>query len=350
MNDRKKQVGSLIFMLVLVALTFYFLFRNQDMYKLLGIIKEADPFYLCLGLFVMLLFLSSEAFSIWLMMKSLSFQFSFFKCLKYAFIGFFYCSITPTASGGPPMQVYYMKKDGAEISASFLAILIITVSYQIGSSILGLFMFLLRRAMILETIGLLKYFLLYGIIVNLILVTIFISLAFYKSLLHRLLFGAVRVLAKLKVIKKPDATKKKIEFQLEEYKNGLDYIKTHSRVLLFVFLSTVVQILSRLSVPFIVYKSFGLTGYHYLDILALQSILALAVDSLPLPGAIGAAESSFLLINRAIFGANFLFSAMLLSRGINFYAFLMISGIVAMVAHLSLSRRFVRKRDKLGNN
>lgn len=345
MKVNKKQVGSLIFMLALIALTFYYLFRNQDLYNLLPIIKEANPLYLGMGLLAMLLFLSFEALGIWLVVNSLTNRFSFFKCLKYAFIGFFYCSVTPTASGGAPMQVYYMKKDGTEISSSILVILIITVSYQIASLLIGLFMFVSRSSMIAETVGVLKYFVLYGVLFNLILVLIFISLAFYKKFLHRLLNGMVRVFAKLKVIKKPDAMKQKIASQLEDYQRGLLYMKSHLRILLLVLMTTILQILSRLSVPFMVYKSFGLTGYNYFDILALQSILSLAVDSLPLPGAIGAAESSFMIINQAIFGSTFVFSAMLLSRGISFYAFLIITGIVAVGAQFSFRRNVFVRRD-----
>lgn len=99
--------------------------------------------------------------------------------------------------------------------------------------------------------------------------------------------------------------KQKVASQLNDYQNGLMYKKSHLRILLLTLISTVLQILSRLSVPFMVYKSFALTGYHYLDLLVLQSILSLAVDSLPLPGAIGVAESSFMIINQAIFGSTY---------------------------------------------
>jgi uncharacterized protein (TIRG00374 family) len=194
--------------------------------------------------------------------------------------------------------------------------------------------------MITETIGLLKFFVLYGVLVNLFLIIAFVSISFHKKLLQRLLNGAIRFLAKLKVIKNQNIAIQKVNFQLEEYQKGLYYIKTHSRVLVYVLISTLIQILARLSVAFIVYKSFSLYGYHYLDILAMQSMLALAVDSLPLPGAVGAAESSFLIVNSAIFGANMLFPAMLLSRGINYYAFLIICGCVVLSTQFSLGRRF----------
>ncbi|HML47536.1 MAG TPA: UPF0104 family protein, partial [Clostridia bacterium] len=67
--------------------------------------------------------------------------------------------------------------------------------------------------------------------------------------------------------------------------------------------------------------------------------LALGVEYLPLPGAVGAAEAGFLEVNKRIFGSKHLVPATLLTRGISFYAFLIISGIVSMFAHIALTRR-----------
>lgn len=33
---------------------------------------------------------------------------------QYSFIGFFYSGITPSATGGQPVQLYYMSKDGEQ--------------------------------------------------------------------------------------------------------------------------------------------------------------------------------------------------------------------------------------------
>ena len=102
------------------------------------------------------------------------------------------------------------------------------------------------------------------------------------------------------------------------------------------------QILFQFSVPYFVYKAFGLSAYSYLDILALQTVLTICVSSLPLPGAVGASEGSFLKMFFVIFGQDFVLPAMLLNRGVSFYLFLILSGIVTMAAHFK-----VLKRDRL---
>ena len=179
----------------------------------------------------------------------------------------------------------------------------------------------------------------YGVGINLFLVIVYICAAFHESLLERILSGCIRLLARLRIIKDVDTVLSKTEVQLCEYRKGAEYIKKNPRLLLYVLSTIIVQILSRLSIAYIVYRAFGLKGHSYFDVIALQAMLALAVESLPLPGAVGASETGFLTVNRIIFGSDKLASAMLLSRGISFYVFLLISGAVALGANIADSRR-----------
>ena len=64
-------------------------------------------------------------------LKSLGGESSFAKNLKYSLIGLCFSSITPAASGGQPMQVYYMYKDKVSVANSTLALLINLTSMQI---------------------------------------------------------------------------------------------------------------------------------------------------------------------------------------------------------------------------
>lgn len=337
----------MLFTLLLIGVTFYFLFKNNEMKQMLPVLKEASAVYLIFGLLLMLLFNVSEALAIRVLMKSFSYDLSFGKCLKYAFIGFYYCSITPGASGGQPVQVYYMKRDGIEIGASSLSILIITASYQAGILLIGLVMFFLRPALISESIGTIGYLVVLGAGFNLTLVVFFACVAFQKSFLEQIISGCIRLLVRLKIIKNADASLRKAKIHLAKYQEGAGHLKKNPRILLYTLAILSLQILCRLSVAYAVFQAFGLRGYDYIDILALQTMLALAMEFLPLPGAVGATETGFLAINKLIFGAGTLVPAMLLSRGISYYAFLLISGVVSLAAQIADNGRHARKNGDL---
>ena len=79
----------------------------------------------------MIAYILLEAVNIGRTLKALGEQSKFIKNVKYALIGFFFSSITPAASGGQPMQVYYMHKEKISVANSTLALLINLTSMQI---------------------------------------------------------------------------------------------------------------------------------------------------------------------------------------------------------------------------
>lgn len=70
-------------------------------------------------------------------MKALKQKVSYLKCLGFAFVGFYFSSITPSSSGGQPAQMFYMSKAKINLSYSSLNLLIITVVYQIVMMLYG---------------------------------------------------------------------------------------------------------------------------------------------------------------------------------------------------------------------
>ena len=339
----KRNVWSLLFLLLLVFLTSYYLFRNHEIGKLISTTAQANPYYLAAGLFLMFIFIASEGFGIQVLLNSLNYRRPYLKCLKYSFLGFYYCSITPS-SGGQPVQIYYMTKEGIDFGDSSLCIMLISISYQIGIVLICLFSLLVKFGFIVQNLGAVKYFSILGAIVNILIVGFFISTTFHNGFIEKVISFAIMVMTKLKLVGDPEKKICQIKVQLEKYREGASYIKSNPKVILITLASIILQILTRLSIAYVVYKAFGLHGFSYLDIISLQAFLTLGVEYLPIPGSVGAMEAGFYTVNRIIFGAEKLMPAMLLTRGISFYSFLVISGIVSVLAHISMTRRMSEAR------
>lgn len=56
---------------------------------------------------------------------------SLFRCIQYSFLGFFYSGITPSATGGQPVQLYYMNKDGNKGADSTVVLMTVAVLYKL---------------------------------------------------------------------------------------------------------------------------------------------------------------------------------------------------------------------------
>lgn len=138
-------------------------------------------------------------------------------------------------------------------------------------------------------------------------------------------------LLKLLKIKKIELKKKKIEEGLNQYNESAKFIKEHKTEFIKSILRVYVQIIFFHSIPYFIYRAFGLNTHSFFEIFAMQAILYTTVSSLPLPGAIGVSETLFLKIFGIAFGKNILSSAMLLYRFVSFYLYIVICAIVVII-------------------
>ena len=79
------------------------------------------------------------------------------------------------------------------------------------------------------------------------------------------------------------------------------------------------------------------------QIVALQTMIALAIDVIPVPGGIGFSESCFLVLFDKIFGEQLIIPGMLLSRGITYYVLIVISAIITLIAHLTSGQKQIKE-------
>ncbi|WP_310604772.1 flippase-like domain-containing protein, partial [Anaerosporobacter sp.] len=144
-------------------------------------------------------------------------------------------------------------------------------------------------------------------------------------------------LSKKNFIKDKEGTLEKADTAFSKYNEGAIFLKKHKRIMAIVFSITFVQRIALFLVTYFVYRAFGLSEYGVIDIVALQAIISIAVDMLPLPGGIGASENLFMIIFRKIFGGTLILPGMLLSRGISYYALLIMSAMVTVFVQIRCS-------------
>ncbi len=328
----KKQIFNIAFFVILIVGTMYFLLRDQEISELWNCIISANKFYLFIGLFLMFIFVSSESIIIHYLMNSLSYAVKLIQCLKYSFVGFFVSLITPSSTGGQPAQVYFMKLDDVSVSVSSLVLLVVTIAYKIALFIVGFIMMFANLAFTLEHIKGIEIILIWGIGVNIVVITASLLMIFKQSLAKRLIGKCILFLGKLKLLKNHDAKLKKLIISMYRYEQGAKYLRENKLVFFNTIMISVLQRLAYFAVTFVVYKSFGLKGYSALDIMTLQMLITVAVDNLPLPGGLGASEGIFKIFFLEIFTGVYLTAGLLLSRGLNYYLIVLVGGLVTALA------------------
>lgn len=334
----KNLVKNLIFLLALIGLTFYYLLKDNNITEIFTTIKSVNIFFVAIAILCVFIYMCGEAFNIKRVLSLLGNTVSFWSALKYAFIGFFFSSVTPGASGGQPMQIYYMNKDKISISHSSLSILMELAAFQLVSITIAIISFISNYNFIVTTQKFIKVLIIVGISFNLLMLLFITCSIFSSKLTIKFMNLCFKLISKIKFLNL-DKIQSKFEEQILEYNKGAKFIKSSPIVIIKNILTTFIQISAMYSVPFFVYKSFGFSGFSFFEIYTLQSILSIAVSAIPLPGAVGVSESGFLLLFRTFFPAAVLNSAMLLNRGISFYLYILISGIVVIFAHIISTKK-----------
>lgn len=327
MQKTKKVFKNLIFFLVLMAITFYIILKDQDVTQIFTIFASAKKQFILIAIACMCFYLTCEAINIRRTLKALNETTTLRQCLKYAFIGFFFSSITPAASGGQPMQVYYMHKEDVSVANSTLALLINLTCMQIVTISLALFSVFFQFQHLNHA---LIWLFVIGITLNVSALTLLLVSIFSKRMTNGIIHLTVKL---LKIFRVKDVAKKQERFEKEltKYQGSTAYIKSNLSLILRILLTTYLQYLVFYSISYWVYCAFGLQGHNAFEIITLQSVLYATVSGIPSPGAVGVSEGGFLGIFGNIYPEAMLKGAMLLNRGINFYLFVVISSIVVIV-------------------
>ena len=293
MNTKcKKGIVNTIIFLFFISLTFFVIFKEDNVGEIFKIIQKVDIKFIAIAILCMCCFILSEGINIARTLKLLGCKVNFINSIKYALVGFFFSSVTPSASGGDPMQLYYMKKDGLPIGHSALALLTEFSSFQFVTVIIALIGFIINYNFIQNSVGNIKYLLLIGVAINVAILAIILLTIFSNKIIHILLNLVCKILEKLHYRKVASFKEKCLE-QIQEYKAGSKLLKRNKKILFKIILTTIVQIVLYHSIPYIIYLSFGLNEANFLQFLSLQAVLYISVSAIPLPGAVGASEIRF---------------------------------------------------------
>ena len=321
------------FLIVLIVVTFYVIFRDTSPGELLSVLRAADPRCAAGGFAAMAGYILFRAFNTGMAARCIKARMTAGEMIQYSCIGFFYSGITPSSIGGQPMEFCYMCRDRLSASKSTLVLFLTNAAYQLVLVTLGIVMFCCKAGYIASINGSIVVFFFISLSFNLAMLLLLVGVLYSETALKKFLDGAIKFFARVKIIKDVEGARAKVEAYIAEFRAGAQLIKRNRRRFVRILLGTFGQTLCSLSVPCFVYMAFGLKGWSFFDVLAVNTVVFVTVSLFPLPGAVGAAESGFVLLLATAFG-KYIVPAMVLSRFISFYTIMVLCGCVAAFAQL----------------
>lgn len=321
---------ALPLLLLLGLLSFYLVFRTQKPGNL-GLLLHLKPGYLLLALGSFLLYLLMESFAFKQLLGSFGAELSLFSCFRQALADFYCSSLTPGGSGGQPGQLYVMNKQGVPPGAGIASLLSFNTLYHMMMLLLALLAFFLGATEKVMRLPGLKLLLFYGGLAQIFMVLYYLLFIFSKRLLPRLLSLAVKFYVKLRKNKDSQFLEEKLHQQMELFHHCALHLKRRPLLLLQICGLLVLLFFFSYLPSYLLYRGLGLHGIGLVEMLALQSVAVLALESLPLPGALGVAETSLFAIYSMIMPADAAFILMALTRMTTLYFGCILGGISTLL-------------------
>lgn len=245
--------------------------------------------------------------------------------------GQFYSAITPSASGGQPMQVLHLHRMNVPASVGTACISVKFLGFQTGFLALGAVFAAAKWEMIARQIHGLRWLVALGYAINAALIVAVLLTIPKSRIVDRIIRSVIGLGERLRIIKDRGAAFDGFQNSLKDYRDALVQLLKSPLDALVMFALSIAQVAAYMSVAVCMYRAFGLTGTSASDLFAIQLMLFIAAAFVPLPGAAGAQESGFCAFFAGVFPEGSLIPAMLCWRFFSYYL-LLVLGVIMLAA------------------
>lgn len=341
MSKKSKRLNLIICGIAFVIMIMM-LFFVDDPREIWNAIIGAKPQYMLLTVACMLIYWFLESVNLHLVTKEVYPDQKFKNSLSVSMIGQYFNCITPFSSGGQPIQAYYLMKFGVPLGSALTALLSKFIVYQAMLTVYSACILIFRLHYVLDTNPILMPLVIIGFIVNTAVIAGLLMLAFFRKPTVKIAHFTIRLLGKIRIIKDVDAKLKFIDDEMEMYYQNFQFIKKRPALILKMCFFTIIQLTVYFSISFVIYLAFGLTGSDFLTVISCQAFVLMISAFVPLPGALGAAEGSYVLFFQGIFG-NYVHLSTVIWRFLTFY----LAIIVGMAFSLAVNRKNNFNEDEM---
>lgn len=316
----KKNWLAIVTMAITIAILVYFLVTTDGINAMREIGDELRIPWFVLMVLAVIANWALEGFAIHYISRRIYPKWPLKNSLIIGMLGLLYGALTPFASGGQPMQVYYMKKMGMDTGKAAAVITIKTMVYQVVMVIFALIMVAWKLPFFrAQHISNFWFITLIGLAANLIFISSVFFFSFNQKLTSKIVSGIITLLSKIHLCKNPEERKESILGGFRMYFESTRLVGKSIKMYILVGLMQLAQILVVCVVPYCIYRSFNFSGDSLMTMIASQSFVTMVSAFVPLPGASGGAEGSFYIYFQMFFTGNTIVPAIFIWRIMTYY-------------------------------
>ena len=275
----------------------------------------------------MLLYWFLKSLVLYYCTKKFDSKYTLRKSIKLLLDTQFFNAVTPFSTGGQPYQIYRLKKQGISLEQGTNIVIQDFIVYQIALLTLGTIAVITNNVLgFFPDDDLLKKLVLIGYLINLSVIIILFVVAFNKKSNKVLLNIAIKVGAKLKLIKdKEKFLKKSHEIISDFHSNAIILMKSKWHFIKIILLNFVALSCLYL-IPFALIIGLGEDINPFIAIVTSAYVMLIG-SFVPIPGGSGGLELGFVRFYGFFIGGAKLSSIMIVWRLITYYFGLFIGAI-----------------------
>lgn len=307
--------------------------------KFLEYVNGTNPWWLCAAFAAMLAYIGFDALMVGCLLKGFGYPRSFPKCVSYAAADLYFSAITPSATGGQPMEAYFMVKDGVPAIISTVVMLTYLLLYTLSIIIIGLacLIFVPSSFLAFGTVG--RIFIAVGAVIQLSLAFLYAMLLWNKDMLRKILNWALRVLAKLHIVRNLERRQEKLRATMDQYAQATEMLKGRRRLLIKTLLLNLAHRSSQILVTVFCFLAGGGSLKLAPKLFAMQSNVVIGAYCIPIPGSMGVTDLLMIDGFSSLMSEQQSANLELLARATSFYICILLCGLIVLVKYAMLRLR-----------
>lgn len=336
----KKNKWNFIIISFITAIVLFIVFSTQDVGQLLSTFHRANPIWLTTAVLCMILYWLLESIVLYITANGTpESKLRIGGAIKTTMVGQLFNNLTPFASGGQPIQAYYLTKQGFQVGEATCILLVKFIIYQFTLIIYSGILLILKLPFFTSNISHLSFLTIIGFTVNFIVVLALLSIGFFPLFTVKATRMIIKFLHRYKLLKNRQAAIEKTMRQIAEFHTGFTVLRRNHYMLIQSTIYTIIQLTLFFSIPYFISLALNITNTSYPTIIAAGAFVLMITSFIPLPGASGGAEASFSLFFGSFFqNSNTITVALLLWRFITYYLALFV-GILFCKTDTSLNEK-----------
>ena len=357
---RRRNMISFIVSLLIIGCVVYLLFElsntleQGDSATFYDLLDGMNWWYLLIAVGLFIIMYAADTIKYTLLGRSYGHKLGIAKDMKVALIGKYYEAITPFATGGQPMQIYYFYKNGMSGSKStsitmvkyavqMLAVTVVAaIVMGLGVGKLGM----IENEITRNTILICGWV---GFGINAFIPVFVTFIVFCPRAVSWVINLFVRLLYKIKIIKNADKLETKIRQWVDDFAVFSQFVYKKPLTFLLLFVLCLFEPIIQFIIPYFVLVAMcgtevmGMEGGALLfSVMVLSMYATYAAAFIPTPGNSGAVESVFMLAFTVV-AESVLFWYVLVWRFLLYYIYVFL-GVGMNVYDLVGNFRRERKR------